>query len=202
MQSVGSTYDPTAENTSGWSSEQWGAGGGAGLTELIHTLRFDKLMTEIEGSLHYPRVLGDRQISGVINVRLRFREGSRCAWPPRIEGAAPYLRVYVLALLKKICGFEILTTMGFVAGQTVDLSFAFVLTDRPDAGRGAPGRIAGNVLMFERTYPARALSYQLGPIRGVWFAPVVSLDWGWVVEHWEQWVDHKDPLAAFRDSTQ
>ena len=181
------------------SENAWGSSGG-GFAYVEHTLSFTQLIEEVNGLLNYPYPLASRGFSGTINSRLHFKD-SRCVWSKtRVEGAQPYLRVYILALLKKLCGLEKISRMRFPDGLTVDMSFAFILTDNPE-GVVTPeslGSITGNVLMFTRIFPARNLEYQLGPIRGVWFAPVISLDWPWVVEHWEQWVEGKDPLADFK----
>lgn len=178
---------------SGWRPEDFGSGGG-GMKYVKHTLRFDQIIRDVEDMLNYPYPLGKRGIEGTINARLAFDGQGRCdVKRALLSGGSPYLRVYVLALLKKLCALE---QTRLPEPMNLDLSFAFRITDeqpRPD-----PGKITGNVLLFTRTFPKGWAEYQLGPIRGVWFAPVVSLDWPWVVEHWEEWVDGKDPLAAFR----
>lgn len=187
------------EDVSGWSPDHWGYGGG-GMKDIEHTLQMEKLRAEIEQMLNYPYALGSRGVSGTINARLVFQD-HRCQWKrTRVEGASPYLRIYILALLKKLCGLETVEHLRFPDQMVVDLSFAFVITDNPDLGfqRTQAGRITGNVLLFDRTYPAANAEYQVGPIRGLWFAPVWYLDWPWVVEHWETWVEGKDPLADFR----
>lgn len=185
-------------DTSGWRTQDFGYGGG-GMKYVAQTLQFDRLIRAVEGMLNYPYPLGKRGIDGTVNVRLTFGPDGHCdSKRARLSGASPYLRVYVLALLKKLCGLERLPEP-----MSVDLSFAFLITDEEQRSRGQgdltqKGQITGNVLFFTRTFPKGMAEYQLGPIRGVWFAPVVALDWPWVVEHWEEWVEGKDPLAAFR----
>lgn len=179
-------------DTSGWRNEDFGSGG-FGMKYVKHTLRFDVIIREVENLLNYPYPLAKRGIEGTINARLAFDSQGRCdVKRARVSGGSPYLRVYVLALLKKLCALE---QTRLPEPMNLDLSFAFQITDEEER---RPGQIAGNVLFFTRTFPKGWAEYQLGPIRGVWFAPVVTLDWPWVVEHWEEWVDGKDPLADFR----
>lgn len=193
--------DPGNEDTSGWEPEQWGYGGRDGMAQIGHTLQFEKLTREIENALNYPAVLGQHQLQSTVNARLVFAADSGCDFrKTRLDGAQPYFRVYILALLKKICALETIRHIHFEPGQTVDLSFRFALVSGVLKDSEPAGRIHGNVLMFTRFYPKddTILTYKLGPLRGVWFAPAITLDWGWVVEHWDEWVDHKDPLKDFR----
>lgn len=197
---LGRPNDFTEHETSGWLPEMWGSEQGDA-RQIVHALRFDQLMKEIDQMLHYPSVLGSRGISGVVNVRLIFDGASGCAWNKlKIYTGHAYLKTYVLAVLKKFCDLDTIRTFGYHEGQAVDLSFAFLFTDEltQAAALEGPGRVTGNVLLFTRTFPRPKLEYQLGPIRGLWFVPAVSLDWPWVVEHWEQWVDGKDPLKDFK----
>lgn len=190
-----------AKGSSEWPEESWGSHGADFAQYAEHIGHLDQLRQEIEQMLFYPGVLSRRRIKGVINARLTFAEGSRCAFKKtRVEGAEPYLRVYVLAVIDKVCGLSFVSRLGFREGQKVDLSFNFYISENPVSREQdeQQSRIAGNVLTFQRGFTESSLEWELGPIRGVWFAPMVFLNVPWVVENWETYVDKKDPLRDFR----
>jgi hypothetical protein len=198
---LGNPHSWIEKDTSGWSPGDWGYGGaGQGIMKSIgQTLSLDKLRLEVEGLLYYPGVLGRRKVEGTINTRLVFGEDSKCDWSrTRVTGASPYLRVYIFALLKKLCAFDTMTTMGFLKDQRVDMSFRFFLVNRTTEKDHST--LAGGVLLFQRQFLVLPGEYHIGPLTGTVFAPFVSLDWPWVVEHWDQWVEHKDPLRDFRSA--
>jgi hypothetical protein len=190
-----------AKGSSEWPAEAWGSQGTDIGQYAEHLGHLDRLREEIEQMLFYPSALARRRIKGVINARLTFAEGSRCAFKKtRIDGAEPYLRVYVLALINKVCGLSFIERMGLREGQKVDLSFNFYISENLVSREQDEqhSRITGNVLSFQRGFTDSSLEWELGPIRGVWFAPMVFLNLPWVMENWEIYVDKKDPLRDFR----
>jgi hypothetical protein len=190
-----------AKGSSEWPEEAWGAHGADFSQYAEHIGHLDQLRQEIEHMLFYPSVLSRRRIKGVINARITFAGGSRCAFKKtRVEGAEPYLRVYVLALIDKVCRLSFVARMGLREGQKVDLSFNFYISENQVSREQdeQQSRITGNVLTFQRGFTESSLEWELGPIRGVWFAPMVFLNVPWVVENWETYVDKKDPLRDFR----
>lgn len=190
-----------AKGSSEWPEEAWGSHGVDLAQYAEHAGHFDQLREEIESLLFYPGALARRQIHGVINARLYFKDGSTCAFKrTRVEGAQPYLRVYVLALIDKLCKLTVVTRMGFREGQFADLSFNFYISENivtRQMDELASGGTA-NVLTFQRGYYHSSLEWELGPIRGTWFAPMVFVNFPWIMENWEKHVDKKDPLRDFR----
>ncbi len=154
--------------------------------------------------LHYPSALSRRKIQGVINARLTFKEKSKCDHrQTQVSGAEPYLRIYVLALLKKLCGLSVVERMGFAAGQKVDMSFDFYQSELPvDRDLEEPmSRITGNVITFRRGFMFSSTEWELGPIRGTLLAPgMVFLNFPWVLEKWEQHINRVDRSESFEIS--
>jgi hypothetical protein len=189
-----------ARGTSEWQEEHWGVRGGS-LKEMEHFVHYDQLMREIQGLLYYPNALGVRKISGTIHVRLYFTKDSKCdRRRTRAEGHHHYLKFFVLALIQKLCGFETIEHMGFKENQFVDLSFAFVLAEREDRlDSEKRDAINGNVMRFERIAHDVWYEYRIGPIRGIYGIPYWTLDFPWVLDKWESWVEGRDPLDAFRE---
>lgn len=183
-----------------WDEEQFGAhGADLSQSEFLH--RYSELQREIELMLNYPGILGRHGIEGTVNARLKFTEDSHCDLKKiRISGAQPYLRVYIFTLLNKLCGLSVVERSHFKKGHVVDFSFKFTLLEMPQTREEeeSRSRITGNVLSFERGFLKSSVEWQLGPIRGVWFAPFVSLDTDWIFEKWEKYVDKKDPFRDFR----
>ncbi|MGE4132998.1 MAG: hypothetical protein AB7F86_15255 [Bdellovibrionales bacterium] len=180
-------------------SEEFGADGG-NFGEIVNFLRYEKLQEVIEGLLFYPGVLGRRGMEGTINARLALDSTSHCDWGrTKIDGSNPYLKVYILALLKKLCGR---TAIEQVKVSRIDLSFRFYLkeymhpTIDPDPG----SQIVGNVLTFARAFPKSKFEYHIGPIQGIWFVPYVTVDFPWIFEKWDKYVNNVDPMADFRGS--
>lgn len=180
-------------------NEDWGSGGGR-FGEIENFLSYEKLQAQIRGALHYPSILGRREIEGTVNVRLKFQNG-QCDWKStNVQSGSRPLAIYVIALLKKICGMDAIHTVS-TAGNSIDLSFNFSLSHGAHSETEEQARdfVVGNVLSFRRTYSKSLLEYQIGPIRGVWFVPAVSLDIPWIVEKWDYYVNGADPMAPFKE---
>ncbi len=189
-----------ARGSSEWSAEHWGVRGGS-LSELEHFVGYDKLMREVQGLLYYPNALEVRKISGTIHARIYFTKDSRCDRArTRVDGHHYYLKFYIMALIQKLCALETVEHMGFRENQFVDLSFAFVLTHREDRLESEKrDAINGNVMRFERIGHDVWYEYRIGPIRGIYGVPYWTLDFPWVLDKWEMWVEGRDPLDAFRE---
>lgn len=187
--------------TGGMEAEPWGSGGSQ-FGQIEHYNKFRQLFTHVQGLLYYPPALGRRAISGTVNSRLVFNSEGACNWKKtQISGANPYLKFYSLALLKKLCKFEAIQQIGFTDGQVADLSFAFIITEdfRTYKQDEAADRIVGNVLAFSRTYAKSILEYHIGPLQGLWLVPAVNLDFAWIFENWDKYVNGLDPLREFKD---
>ncbi len=192
-------FDTDARGSSEWSNEHWGARGGS-LKEMEHYISYYLLQREIQGALSYPMAMGVRSIDGTISARMTFTKDSTCdrkrTWA---RGHHHYLRFYILALMRKICTLSNIEQMHFKEGQFVDLTFAFVIQEGRDR-EVLEGRdnITGNVMRFERIYPKAWYEWSAGPFRGIYGVPFVFLDYPWVLDSWEKWVEGRDPLDAFR----
>lgn len=199
----GHTGDFTAgvEN-GGWQAEDWGVRGGE-FKQVEHYVKYRRLFEEINNLLFYPGPLANHDIGGTVNVRLTFDSRSHCDWSrSRVGGAHPYLRFYVTALIKKLCAFETIEHMSFKEKQFVDLSFAFVIVSFGEvfAAQEKKQGIVSNVLMFYRSVEHSPLEYRIGPLRGYLFAPVVALDFPWIFENWDKYVNGKDPFRDFKEA--
>ncbi len=196
---TGPRTSPTG-NATDLESNPWGSGG-TRFSEVQHYPRYEHLAREIEGLLNYPFVLSRRKIDGTINVRLAFTDDSKCDWKRiRILGLSSHLKVYIKALLIKLCGLSVVRSLRADKSRVVDLSFQFEITDRPPSPEEVETRsaIIGNVLNFYR-FSLGAGEYRAGPIRGHWYLPAVSLDFEWILENWEKYVNGNDLMAPFKE---
>ncbi len=193
--------DAEARGTGEWRTEDWGRGGG-NFGEIVNFMQYDRLRQEIRGLLNYPGILARRGIHGTVNTRLAFTDQSQCDWKRiKIESHERYLRVYTLTMLKKLCAFTVIKNLYANREKIIDLSFQFdVINETTPAALQHPSDfIMGNVIAFRRTTPKSMMEYQIGPIRGVWFAPAVALDFPWLIEKWDYYVNGVDPMAPFKE---
>jgi hypothetical protein len=198
----GRSIDPEARGTGEWPSNSWGAHQGGLLKEMEHYISYERVFQEIEGLLNYPGVLGQHDISGTFNVRLGFDDNSQCDWSrTSITEANHYLKFYVLALLKKLCGLDFMNRMRFNRATRIDINFNFVISDglARDYDNAADS-ISGNVLLFRRTYVKPVGFYRIGPIGWTVFMPMgFTMDPMWFMQKWDEVMNHHDPLDEFRD---
>jgi hypothetical protein len=199
----GRLIDPDARGTSEWPSDSWGSHQSGLLKETEHFIGYERVFQEIEGLLNYPGVLGDHDISGTFNVRLGFDDHSRCDWSrTSVTEANHYLKFYVLALLKKLCGLDFMEHMRFNSSTRLDINFNFVISGGlPRDYDNTGDSIAGNVLLFRRTYVKPVGFYKIGPIGWTVFMPMAfTMDVMWFMQKWDEVMKHHDPLDEFRDS--
>jgi hypothetical protein len=176
----------------------WGEGGGE--FERIKDYSFmRRLQSETEGLLFYPQILARHGISGTVNTRLHLRPSNGCDWhKTRVNGGHPYLKVYVTSLLKKLCGFDV--AKATPEPLNVDMSFNFEITERMEDQAPENREIVGNVLVFNRNHGESVTEWKLGPIRGSWLIPVISVDFPWIFENWEKYFNGRDPFDEFKRS--
>lgn len=196
----GTAHSPDAVGTGQWPGEQWGSQGGD-LKQIENYISYERVFTEIQGLLHYPGALGRRDIAGGVNARLHFTEDSQCDWKKTwVKSPSPYLRFYIIALLKKLCGLENIRHARLRSHQFLDINFNFILGEGEDQMEAEQKDVlVSNVFSFTRIHHKPPYEYQLGPIRGFWFAPVVYLDYPWLVEKWDQIVEGHDPMKEFQE---
>lgn len=198
---TGRLIDPDAKGSSEWPEGSWGANG-IKLGELEHFIQYERIQKDIQGLFFFPSALGKKDISGTINARLYFTETSECNWSKStISGANPFLKFYIAAVLKKYCRFENGKHLRLKQDQFIDLSFAFILAKGESREESeSKDRILGNVLMFTRIHHKATGDYQIGPIRGNILVPIaVTVDFPWLLEKWDEVMNHRDPLDEFRD---
>lgn len=198
----GRLIDPDARGTSEWPSDSWGAHQGGLLKELEYYISYERVFQEIEGLLNYPGVLGAHEISGTLNVRLGFDDNSQCDWSrTTVTEANHYLKFYVMALLKKLCGLDFMEHMRFNSSTRIDINFNFVISDGlPRSYDNAEDSIVGNVLLFRRTYIKPVGFYKIGPIGWTVFMPMAfTVDAMWFMQKWDEVMNHHDPLEEFHD---
>lgn len=186
----------------GGQEEGWGDGGSDMLGHLGSASELERLAVELDGAMSYPGVLAKRGYSGTISARLYFQRQGGCDWKKtKVLPGQPYLRVYIFALLKKVCGFEQVQKMTLHTTDHADLSFNFRLVHEGERV-AAPGMfMTGNVLAFERQAFWSPVQLDLGPLvlfpGGNPFS--LAVDFGWFVDRWDHWMKGRDPLEEFRE---
>lgn len=201
--SASGSWREGAYNKSDDPNVAWGAGGGT--FERIQDWRLMKhIHDRVDGLLFYPGVLARRKMTGVVNTRLVINKLGSCEWPlTKIEAANPYFRVYTLHLLKKLCSENFKNVLDDRQLSNVDMTFHFELTE----GKRTIDEIAdrqyvlGNVLSFYRNTQDSIAEWHLGPFTGVFPIPLVNLDFEWIFENFDKYVNNKDPLGDYRSKS-
>ncbi|MBS1969425.1 MAG: hypothetical protein JSU04_03925 [Bdellovibrionales bacterium] len=177
----------------------WGAGGGT--FERIQDFSLMKRFhAKVDALLFYPGVLARHQISGFVNARIVLNQKGDCDWRlTKIRAADPYLRVYILHLLKKVCDENYKNYLGGRVMTNVDMTFQFSISEQPTTDEliQQNQKILGNVLFFFRNSHQSVAEWHLGPLTGVFPLPFVNVDFAWVFENFDKYVNHKDPLQEF-----
>lgn len=179
----------------------WGAGGGT--FERIQELSLMKRFHEkIDALLFYPGILARQKVSGIINVRIVLNQAGDCDWHlTKINGADPHLRFYILHVLKQTCDENYKKYLRDRVTTNVDMSFDFSISEQPTTDEliKQNQKILGNVLFFFRNSHQSVAEWHLGPFTGMFPIPVVSVDFMWLQENFDKYVNHKDPLKEFRE---
>lgn len=183
-----------------WSPEDWGAEGGS-FKHVESASELMALATEINGAMSYPEALGKREYSGTILTRLFFRDSGGCDWTrTKIFPGQPHFRVYILALLKKVCGLGQIDRMQIRTSDHVDLSFTFHLVNMGEHVEPETFNFTtGNVLAFERVWVRSPIKLDLGPLT-LFEGDLVHLNFDWLFTQWDKLTDqYKDPMEPFRE---
>lgn len=177
----------------------WGAGGGT--FERIQDLTIMKRFHEkVDAILFYPGVLARNKISGFVNTRIVLDAEGQCDWRlTKINAADPHLRVYILHLLKNVCGENFKRYLGGRLRTNIDMSFQFSISEKPTTEEliRQNQKVVGNVLLFFRNSHQSIAEWHLGPFRGVFPLPMVSLDFDWLQDNFEQYINHREPLKEY-----
>lgn len=178
----------------------WGSGG-ADFERIADNMFYEGIREKVEGLLYYPPVLARHNISGVVKSRLVVSGTSgQCDFArTKIDGAHPYLAIYTMSLLKKLCGFNLAQGLPKRKWVVMDLAFDFEISERPIDELKFRNFTVGNVLAFHRGVQKSVAEWHLGPIQGIWFLPVVNVDIGWIGERWDSWVKGRDVYEQFRE---
>lgn len=180
----------------------WGVG--AGTFERVQDYNLmEFIFAQTESYLFYPSILAAHRIEGTVNTRLVLNKEGDCEWrQTQINAANRYLRVYVLHLLKKVCNQNFSRYLNNRILTNVDMSFQFALTEKQNTDENTKSNqhIVGNVLMFYRNAQTSITEWHLGPFTGVFPIPWVNLDFNWIQENFEKYVNNHDPISEFREN--
>lgn len=158
-------------------------------------LAFERLHIHINGATHYPYVLAYHDITGNANARLVIGNKG-CDWKlTRIWASERHIRVYALNVLKKVCSLQDVTRMGVSQPINVDIAFSFRHTE--ESNPKDYSELRGNVIVVQRWYSKSVLDWNLGPFKGKFPIPAVNIDFTWLMENWNQYVNHKGPFHEF-----
>lgn len=161
---------------------------------------FKTLFSRIDSSLSYPAVLARNKIQGTVNARFVLNKKGECDWKyTQILGKEPYLQLYVLDLLKRVCSENFKRYVRDRELTNVDMSFQFAISENGDKQYEKERQIlVGNTMAFFRNNHQSILEWELGPFRGMFPVPAVYLNMPWIIENWERLVHNKDPIKEFK----
>jgi hypothetical protein len=179
---------------------EWGSGG-RDFDRVADLGRFDQLYEVVDSRVVYPSVLVAHGIQGTVNARLIVNAKGVCDWKQtQISSAQANLKVYVLDVLKRVCTQNLSRYARKDANSNFDFSFQFALTEHNDKKLIADQKkVLGNVFLFYRNSQQSIAEWHLGPFRGMFPIPFVSLDFAWLQENYEKVVNSQDPLEEFKD---
>ena len=181
------------------------------LNEIKGTVIYDSLYRLIDETLYYPAEFGEGEIEGVVRAQIVFsKNGTYNRKFSRVSSPSPYLRVFVLQLLRRAFS-EPLPAAYRKSGNEIRISTVFFFdltrTDNPmDAGPNAmkghdKNRSLGRHFAFYRS--AKLIGeWKIGPLRGYGLVPSVAVDPEWFVDRATDLVSEKakaDPLKKYRD---
>ncbi len=181
-------------------TDEWGSGG-ATFARNKDYLLFRKVYETVDGLLYYPGVLARNRIEGFTHARLVLDSAGSCSWKlTQITGANPYLRLFVLDVLKHACHQNYSQFMNGRKLTNVDLSFKFAITEHDNLNLiEADKGIVGNTLLFYRNSHNSIMEWELGPFHGMFPIPVAYLNIFWLQENWDRVINHKEPLEVFKN---
>lgn len=180
----------------GWSEDQFGVGG-LRFKNIQDFQQIERLALEADGLLYYPSALARREWSGGVNVKLHFHPEGGCDQKRlSIDSGSQYFRIYILALVKKLCSLPQVERMKLSSAHRVDLNFLFLLMDPSQYQDHPKIEISGNVVMLQRHIINSPIDIPLGPIRI--YGPYVAIDFSYLFERWDQYTTGHDPLEEFR----
>ena len=199
-QSAGVNKDPTdvrKSNQVGDDSSTAAWGSGAFEFRRVEDYGFmHRIFERTNDALFYPSVLAAHQISGTVTSRLVFNGSGACDWSQTtIQSSQPHLRVYILSVLKGVCRQNYSQFLRGRSTVVVDLFFEFSITEHDDKQIATDRqKVMGNVLAFYRNSQHSIGEWHLGPFKGMFPVPMVSVDFGWLTENWDKVINNKNAL--------
>jgi len=161
---------------------------------------FKAIYDRVDSSLSYPSVLSRHKIQGTVNTRFVLNQLGECDWKyTQIKGKEPYLQLYVLDLLKRVCDENFKRYVRDRVVTNVDISFQFAISENGDESYAKEHQaLIGNTMAFYRNSHQSVLEWELGPFKGMFPVPAVYLNIPWIQENWERLYNGKDALKEFK----
>ncbi len=178
----------------------WGSGS-KDFSRVEDLGRYDRLYETIDSHVSYPNVLAANQVHGTVNARLVLKSDGHCDWKKtKFDSRDGHLKLYVLSVLRDVCGQDLVRYAHKNASSNLDLSFAFAITEHDDRDfKASQRKVVGNVFLFYRNSQQSRLQWSIGPFKGLFPVPYVALDFGWFQENYDRVIHSKDPLKEFSD---
>jgi hypothetical protein len=181
------------------SNVAWGAG--SGTFERIQDLSImSRFHQKVDALLFYPGILARHKVSGVVNARIVLDQNGDCDWEhAQIRAGEPHLRLFVMHILKNVCDENFKKYLGKRERTNIDMSFQFSISEQPTTEEliRQNQKVVGNVLLFFRNSHQSVAEWHFGPFAGMFPFPVVSLDFDWIQENIEKYIDHKNPMGEY-----
>jgi hypothetical protein len=179
----------------------WGAGGGTfdRIQDLALMSRFHE---KVNNLLFYPGVLARHKIKGIVNTRVVLNNEGDCDWQlTKINSNDAHLRFFILHLIKKTCDENYKKYLGARTSTNIDMSFEFSISEQPTTQEliSQNQKVLGNVLFFFRNSQQSVAEWHLGPFTGVFPIPWVNLDFGWLEENFDHYVNNKEQMNEYRE---
>lgn len=183
---------------SDWEYAPWGDGAGE-FNRILQSNLFDQFFREVDRALFYPGILARHRIEAVVLARVILNQDGECDWQKtKIRSNDKHLQVFILDVLKKACKTDYSRWMASRENTLIDLSFEFQLTEHGNKELAQEKQfIVGNSLHLYRNAQKSVAEWHLGPVMGVFPLPMVSLDYGWLQENYERYIEKHDPMKKF-----
>lgn len=177
--------------------QEWG-GGSTEFDRISDYSLLERLYEQINNILYYPGVFVGRNITGVVKTRMVIDSQGQCNWKyTQIQSKEVHLKIYVLSVLKKFCTSNLKLVTNLRKQMNLDMNFNFEFTERMKDKITENKRIVGNVFHFNRNAGKSKLQWNLGPLMGVFPFPAISIDFNWLQNNWEKYVNDRDLLEEF-----
>lgn len=178
----------------------WGEGGGE-FGRISDYILMERIYQQVDGLLFYPTLLAYHKVQGDVKARLVINNKGQCDWKhTEIKSGERHFQVYILGLLKKLCALNNEHLKKMRTASNIDMSFSFTVTATPadELRKKQKQPIVGNVLLFYRETVRSPTEWSLGPIKGVFPLPIAFVDFIWLQENWDRYINGIDPWEEYR----